>query len=364
MAAPSVAFDVGPLQGRRTGIGGAVEALRHGLQSSPDVELMPYITSFRGRPAAGVRRLPVPAAVAHRLWSVADWPRADRWIRGASVIHGTNYVVPPSRLPRLVSVYDCWFLRNRDDANADVVRSGGVLARALRSGAVAHASSAATADAIRELFPQAEVCTIALGAIELPSPPAFCPIPELHDVPFIVSISTLERRKNIPALVAAFGAIAPAHVDLRLVIAGARGDDAAAVDAAIDALSTEAEGRVLMTGYVDDSVRAWLLHHAVGLCYPSLDEGFGFPLLDAMQAGTPIVATRAGSIPEVTGDAAVLVDVGDADGLAAAIDLVVSDSATRARLIDAGTGRLKRFTWDRTVSEMTAVYVELAGTAG
>jgi glycosyltransferase involved in cell wall biosynthesis len=363
MVVPSVAFDVGPLLGRRTGIGAAVAALQHGLESSSQVELIPYVTSFRGRPPSGARRLPIPAALAHRIWARSDWPHVDRWLRGASVVHGTNYVVPPSRLPRLVSVYDCWFLRNQSEAHADVVRAGRVLARSLRNGAVAHASSAATADAVRELFPGAEVRTVPLAAIELPAAPSTCPIPELAGRPFIVSISTLERRKNVPSLVAAFGEVASHHRDVSLVIAGARGDDAAAVDAAIDALSADTASRVLLTGFIDDAVRAWLLHHAVLLCYPSLDEGFGFPLLDAMQAGAPIVATRAGSIPEVTGDAATLVDVGDIDGLAAAIDHLLADTAARERSIEAGTKRLAAFTWQRTIDEMVQLYAELIGNA-
>jgi glycosyltransferase involved in cell wall biosynthesis len=361
MALPRVAFDVGPLLGRRTGVGAAVTALRDGLLASEGVELMPYLVSFRGRPESGVRRLALPAALAHRCWAVTDHPRFDRSLKGAAVIHGTNYVVPPSRLPRLVSVYDCWFLRNPGAAHPDVIRSGEVLRRALRSGAVAHASSTATADSIRELFPEAEVRTVPLGAIDLPAPPPACPIPELDGVPFIVSISTIERRKNIPALIDAFGAVSAEHPDLRLVIAGGHGDDIDAVNAALDRLPANAVGRALMTGFVDEGVRSWLLHHTMALCYPSLDEGFGFPLLDAMQAGAPIVATNAGSIPEVAGDAALLVDVGDADALADAISRIVSDTALRAQLVDAGTRQLARFTWARTTHMITELYIELAG---
>jgi glycosyltransferase involved in cell wall biosynthesis len=360
MALPRVAFDVGPLLGRRTGVGTAVTALRDGLSASSEVELMPYILSFRGRPQSGVRRLALPAALAHRCWAVTDRPRFDRSLKGAALIHGTNYVVPPSRLPRVVSVYDCWFLRNPGAAHSDVVRAGKVLGRALRSGAVAHASSTATADGIRELFPTAEVRTVPLGAIELPAPPSACPIPELDGLPFIVSISTIERRKNIPALIDAFGAVSSQHPDLRLVIAGGNGDDIGAVTAALDRLPLHAGGRVLLTGFVDDGVRSWLLHHTMGLCYPSLDEGFGFPLLDAMQAGAPIVATRAGSIPEVAGDAALLVDVGDADALAGSISRIVSDTALREQLVAAGTRQLDRFTWARTTQLITELYLELA----
>ena len=158
-----VAYDVGPLAGPRTGVGTAVDALRDALAADPGVELIPYVTSFRARPGDGVRRLPFPAALAHRTWQRVDWPRGGRALAGAEVVHGTNYVVPPSPRPRLVSVYDSWFLRHPDQAGGDVRRAGAVLRRAIGRGVTVHASSHATADALRELFPGVRVDVVHLG---------------------------------------------------------------------------------------------------------------------------------------------------------------------------------------------------------
>ncbi len=362
----SVAFDVGPLVGLRTGVGAAVAALHRELAGDPGVRLLPYRTSFRARAEAGVRRLPVPAAAAHRVWARSDLVRLDRWVRGADVVHATNYVVPPSRLPRLVSVYDCWFLSHPELAHPDVVRAGRVLRRSLRRGAVAHASSHATADALREHCPGADVRVVHLAPLELPAPDpagaaAPSPLPELGQRPFVLATGTLERRKNLPHLVRAFGAVAHRVPELQLVIAGPDGDDRAGIDAAVDAIGSEAAGRVLLTGWVDDGVRAWLLRHARLLAYPSLDEGFGFPLLDAMQADLPVVASTAGSIPEVAGDAAVLVDPGDVDALAAALERVAQDEELRAGLVRAGRARLGRFSWADTAVAVRGLYRELAG---
>src|SRR5688500_20409591 len=102
MTATRVAFDIGPLAGPRTGVGTAVSALSGALDAEPDVTLVPYMTSFRAKPDAGVRRLPFPAAVAHRMWSRVDWPRADRAHGAVGVVPGTNYVRPPDKRPRLV----------------------------------------------------------------------------------------------------------------------------------------------------------------------------------------------------------------------------------------------------------------------
>jgi glycosyltransferase involved in cell wall biosynthesis len=356
-----VAFDVGPLSGPRTGIGAAVAALQTALAGDRRVELVPYVTSFRAKLPTGVRRLPIPAVVAHRLWAHTDHPRVDRWLRHATVVHGTNYVVPPTFLPRLVSVYDCWFLHNPEHAHPAVVRAGRVLKRSIeRGGVIVHASSHATAEALRELFPAVDVRVIHLAPLPLVAPASGCPIPELDRVNFIVSVATLEVRKNLPRLVQAFGAVATTHRDLRLVLAGGDGDDRANVNAAIDALPRAIGARVLITGYVDDAARSWLLHNARVLAYPSLDEGFGFPLLDAMHAGVPIVASTAGSIPEVAGEAALLVDALDVDAIAAALDRALTDSATRDALRTGGTQRLSSFSWSETANRMIELYLELS----
>lgn len=359
----SVGFDVGPLAGRRTGIGAGVAALHATLAADERISLVPYLTSFRARPDDGVRRLPLPAAVAHRLWARLDRPRVDRWLAPASVVHGTNYVVPPTgaSIARLVSVYDCWFLRHPEQAHPDVVRAGRVLDRSVRGGAVVHASSEATAVAVRELWPSADVRVVHLAPLALPAATPGCPIPELDGREFVVAIATLERRKNLPRLVAAFGAVAASRPELRLVLAGGDGDDRPTIDAAVDALPRDVGSRVMFTGFVDDAVRAWLLRHARVLAYPSLDEGFGFPLLDAMASDLPIVASDAGSIPEVAGDAALLVPADDVDALAAAIHTALDDDATRARLVAAGRARRDALTWRATADAMIDLYHELSG---
>jgi glycosyltransferase involved in cell wall biosynthesis len=354
-----VAFDIGPLSGPRTGVGTAVGALCDALAADPSVTLLPYITSFRARPQEGVRRLPFPAAFAHRAWRGADWPGADRPLGDFDVIHGTNYVVPPSAHPRLVSVYDCWFLRQPSQATGDVRRAGAVLRRAIAHGATVHASSHATAATVRELFPSALVEVIHLAATPLPAPAPEPPIPEIDGGGYVLSVGTLERRKNLPRLVTAFAHVARELPELRLVLAGGNGDDARAVDDAIDAVGPEVAARVLRTGYVDDATRSWLMHHAAVLAYPSLDEGFGFPLLDAMQARVPIVATRVGSIPEVAGDAALLSEPTDVEGLAHHLVSAVASTETRAGLVEAGSRQLRAFSWSETARGMSALYHRL-----
>lgn len=364
----TVAVDVAPLYGPRTGVALAVAGLVAALRALEDPpELVPYLTSYRARPTDGTRRLPYPAALTLRTWPRSSLPPADRFLRPAQVVHGTNYTVPPGRLPRLVSVYDCWFLRHEHLAVPDVRRAGRVLRRSIDKGAVVHCTSAATAGHLAQLFPGARIETIPLGPPPaLPDPgdgsrSAPAPIPELVGASFVLALGTVERRKNLPALVAAWGELAPRHAALWLVLAGSPGDDSPALDQALDAIGGAASRRVLRPGRVDDATKAWLLTNAAALAYPSLDEGFGFPLLEAMAAGTPVVATSVGSIPEVAGDAAILCAPDDVAGLADALHRVLTDADERERLLAAGRRRLQAFDWETTALAMSALYRDLAG---
>lgn len=358
-----VALDVGPLHGPRTGVATAVDGMVRGLgQLADPPAVLPYLVSFRARPAGDVRRLPVPAALAMRAWSCSDLPRADRWLRPAEVVHGTNYTVPPSRLPRVVSVYDCWFLRHPDEVHPDVRRAGSVLRRAVAGGAMVHASSTTTEHAVRDLLGTDRVRTIPLGAPPPTPPPASTarPFPELEGRELVLALGTLEQRKNLPALVRAFGLLADERPEARLVLAGGAGDAAAAVDDAILSLPRHLTSHVVLTGRVDDAAKSWLLHRARVLAYPSLDEGFGFPLLEAMAVGLPVVASTAGSIPEVAGDAALLVPADDVEGLAGALGRSLDDEALRTRLLGAGHARVAAHDWATTARSLADLYAALA----
>jgi glycosyltransferase involved in cell wall biosynthesis len=360
-----LALDVGPLYGHRTGVGATVAELSAALAVHAEVETYPYVLSFRTRPEPGGRRLPLPAAVAHRLWARADWPRLDRWLSPSQVVHGTNYVVPPSRRPRLVSVYDCWFLAHPEQATPTVRRAAAVLRRATAGGAWVHASSAATADQVRELLDPERVEVVHLGPLAVP-PTAARPASAtwtrpLDHRPFVLALGTIERRKNVPALVEAFGRAAPQLDGAALVLAGAPGDDAPAVGRALAALPPAVRDDVFTPGPVDSATKSWLLHHAAAVAYPSLDEGFGFPILEAQAAGRPVVATRAGSIPEVAGDGAELVPLGDQDALAGALVRVLDDDDRSRELVAAGTANLARFSWTATANELVRIYRIIAG---
>lgn len=362
-----VAFDVGPLATALTGVGHATRGMLDALGERPEaVEIAPYLTSWRAQAPQGGRRLPLPAALARRWWSRSTRVPLDRWLsapgRPIDVVHGTNYVVPPARAGRVVSVYDCWFLRHPDLVHPDVARAGSVLRRAVAAGALVHVSSEATAHGVRELLGEVCVTVVPLGAP--PARPVVERVParveNLRSRRFVLALGTVERRKNLVRLVHAFRAVASDRSDLHLVIAGSPSDDSRAVTEAIATLGPDLVTRIHVTGRVDDDTRDWLLQNAAVLAYPSLDEGFGFPLLEAMVADTPVVAARAGSIPEVVNDAARLHDPHDVDALAEALAEVLDDETAASRLRVAGHRRVAEHPWSATASGLLALYARAA----
>jgi alpha-1,3-rhamnosyl/mannosyltransferase len=171
----------------------------------------------------------------------------------------------------------------------------------------------------------------------------------LEDAGYVLTIGTLEPRKNIHRLIAAFERIADRG--LRLVLLGGRGWHTSVIDRAL-ATST-ARSRIVVPGYVSDEARSILLRHARAFAYVSVYEGYGLPVVEAMAEGIPVVASNLSSLPEASGGAAVLVDPHDVLAIARGIDETIS---RREELADAGRARASLLSWDRTAAATIQAY--------
>ena len=171
---------------------------------------------------------------------------------------------------------------------------------------------------------------------------------------YCLAVGTAEPRKDLPGLVRAFGVLGTRFPDLSLVIAGPSGWGEEALAAAITV--SPVRDRIVRTGWVAPRALAALLSGAAVLAYPSVYEGFGFPPLQAMRAGVPVVASGAGSLPEVLGDGALLVEPGTQEDLIEALTACLDDEAMRARLVAAGQQRAAEFTWERCGAGLEALY--------
>jgi len=174
---------------------------------------------------------------------------------------------------------------------------------------------------------------------------------------YILFVGTLEPRKNVGVLLDAYARLATRSATVpRLVLAGAA---VPAADAWLTRLAHPPfSGRVTHLGYVPDAERERLYAGARLLVLPSLDEGFGLPVLEAMAAGVPVVASTRGALPEVVGDAGVLVDALDADALAAAIERLIADAAWAADRARTGLARAGAYTWRAAAIRLREAYVD------
>lgn len=357
-------MDITALVAPTTGVGNMVQELVAGLARERSLDLTGLLISWRGRrraaealpPGCGLRTLASPARLTHARWRRFDRPR----LRGYDLIHGPNYIVPPaSGAVRLVTVHDLTAWRYPELVDHHSRHYPRHLERALADGAHVHAVSHSVA---RELEHDLGVDPDRIHVIRNGVAPAMTGDPargrNLVGGPYILAIGTIEPRKDYVSLVRAMAAIWPIVPDLKLAIAGPDGWGRLDLDQVVDDLGVR--DRVVTLGYVDDIDKAHLLAGAEVMAFPSIYEGFGLPILEAMQAGVPVVSTTAGAIPEVAGRAAILVEPRDPSALAGALLSVLEDDGLSAHLTAAGRLRASEFSWEATVRAMAATYRALA----
>ncbi len=359
-----VAIDATPLLHARTGVGQMTAGLIETLAGRDDVDVTGYAITWNGREdlahalPRGVRAAtaPVPARVARAAWRRVAVPRIERWTGSVDVVHATNFVAPPAKAPVVVTVHDLTALHWPELCTPDVRGVPDLVRIALRRGALVHAVSDHVAAEVREAFGlDAERVVRVYQGIEASDPGDAARGHALARAPrYVLALGTIEPRKNLDVLVRAFDELAAIDADVVLVLAG---PDGWGVDAVHQAITHAAHrARIVRLDYLDDGARADLLAGASVLAYPSRYEGFGRPPLEAMSAGVAVVAARAGAVPEITGDAAWLVDPGAVDELADALHGVLHDDARREELVARGRARAASFRWTVAADEMVALY--------
>lgn len=297
----------------------------------------------------GIEALHLPARSQATRMAVA-LPRLAR--RRARLLH-TQYVVPPGlRRPAVVTVHDLSFEHHPGwMAPHDRVLFRTLVPRAVARAARVLTVSETTRRDIVERYgvPEQRVVVTHNGVDARFRPDG----PRIPRDAFLLYVGALHPRKGLTTALEALARLPDAPP---LVVVGPPKHGAPAVDAAIERLGLR--GRVELTGHVDDEQLARLYRSAEAFVFPSLFEGFGLPVVEAMASGTPVVTTTAGSLPEVAGDAAVLVPPGDAEALAAGIEVARRD---RDALGAAGLANAGRFRWDALAARTAEVYREVLG---
>ena len=309
----------------------------------------------------GIASSPASASLPTNLgWMLTGLPRAARAAK-LDVFHAPSYTAPlGGPRPLVLTLHDIsyerhpeWYPYRRDPLRRAFYRW-----------------SARTADRIitDSEFSKSEIVAgyrldpKCISVVPLAPAASFTPAESGAHSPYLLHVGDLHPRRNLGVVVRALGRVRARRGDLRnlrLVLAGVdRGLGAELLSSA----SPENTGMIELRGSVTEEALLRLYRGAGGLVYPSLYEGFGLPLLEAMACGTPVVASRAASIPEVTGAAAIIVDPNDEAGWADAIESLF-DVQTAATLRIASLARAASFTWRRAAEETVAVYRQAVGAA-
>jgi len=341
------------------------------------------------------RTLPLSDDWLARLWHRLRLPIPVETITGPlDVFYSPDFVLPPTRRATrtLLTVHDLSFLHYPEHFVPKLVHylSQVVPRSVARADRVLADSEATRADLIAHLGTPPDKVEVLYSGVD----PRFRPHPEpgeterlrvrygLGKRPYVLSVGTLQPRKNYVRLIQAFAHLPtcpPAHLqtckladlqtckladlqtcklaDLHLLIAGGRGW-------LYQDILAEAErhpDRVRILGFVDEADLPALYRNAALFAFPSLYEGFGLPVLEAMACGLPVVCSNASSLPEVAGDAALLVDPLDTGGLAGALARALGDADLRREMVTRGLAQAARFTWEQAAHQLLATFDGLRG---
>jgi glycosyltransferase involved in cell wall biosynthesis len=275
--------------------------------------------------------------LARRWWMFGLNRELERW--RADVFHGTDFSVPYSRSrPSVMTVHDLspWM---DEDASSRIRRRAPFLMRHIATMIITPSEAIRRAAIQRFGLPGDRVVSVPHAA-----GPAFKPHPTREETTYFLYVGTLEHRKNINALLKAFSGVAGAE----LWLAGR----------VRPRFEFQNEPNVRVLGPVDDDALPSLYSGALAVVYPSLYEGFGLPVLEAMQCGAPVIASTDPAIREVAGDAALLLDPVDTHAWTEAMRNAAGNAEWRQQMRTRGLARAREFSWERTARLTRSVYEE------
>lgn len=281
--------------------------------------------------------------------------------RRVDLFHGLDQRLPAGKFRRAVTTFHDLFVMTADYSTPEFRRRFSLFAEeaAERSDHII-AVSHYTAEKVAKLLfvPRDRISVVHHGVERIPAiaTEELAEFRQRHDLqtPFILHVGAIQKRKNIECLVEAFERI---EGPTRLVLAGGNGYGAEGILRRIEKSSSAP--RIRRIGYVDRPTLERLYRTAAVLAFPSLDEGFGLPVLEAMSAGLPVVTSNRAALAEIAGDAALLVNPEDSHELRVAIEEALEAGAVRRRLIEAGFRREREFSWMKAAHETMQIYRRL-----
>lgn len=372
----AVVIDYTPAVRQQAGIGriirGQIQAL---IAADPGYDLRLFVvgrvdTGARAAAPLPLHTTPLGERNMVRLWHRLNSPLPPvEWFTGGPIdlLHATDFVLPPSRARRkLLTVHDLAFLFYPDAAMPSLHRYLNVVVpRSVRRADGLIADSHHTArDLTEQWLVPPECITVVQGAVDarhfapVTAPQQLATVRARYGIgagPFILGLSRLEPRKNFVRLIEAFAAArTAARLPHRLIIGGSRGWLYDTIFARVQELHL---GELVhFPGFIDEVDLATLYSAADFFAYPSLYEGFGLPILEALACGAPVLAADNSCLPEAGGPGALYVQAEDVDSIAAGLVRLATDAGLRAELRRAGMAHAATFTWERSAQQLLAAY--------
>ncbi len=354
MSTTGLAFDVTPAITGATGVARYVEATAAALER---IEGAPEVRRFAfGR---GTHQLPpgtawcrAPLRLVVASWRVGGPPSVERVVGAVASVHASGVVLPRARAPIVAVVHDLSALDHPEVHDRRQVRQVRRYASELERAAAVIAVSETTAARVRAEAPQVAVHVIPNGCSELPAPDP----PQGPPVPYVLAVGAPVARKRYDDLLHALAQ--PSLHGCSLVLVGPSGREDAALAALASSLGLA--DRFIRTGAVSDARLAGWYAGAAVVAAPSLDEGFGLPVVEAQRAGVPVVASDIPVHREVSGGAAQLVPVGEPDLLADALARAVERGPAVEQAVGAGRANAARYSWASCAAATLAVHRSVA----
>lgn len=364
-----IGIDARLLSKQVTGIGRYTAELARELQAQGE-ELylympLPPIVGDWSAPHVRVRAGNAHGRIGQMLWSQTTLPRQAARDR-VEVFWGATHRLPrylPRSIARVVTIHDLvWKFAGETMRPLSRMLERTLMPQAVHLADRIMADSLSTAQAIEAEFPAArgKVRTVYLGTAALAYPGPRSSLEALGvRRPYGLFVGTLEPRKNLRRLLGAFARLPQAQrAGVQLVIVGGKGWGGVDVPQLLATLGLQ--DQVVLAGYVTDVQLSTLYAHARFLAMPSLYEGFGFPLVEAMAFGVPVLTSNTSSLPEVAGDAGVLVDPLDEASIAGGLEQLWGNDALHAALAGRAQANAARFSWRKTAQEAREVFAEAA----
>ena len=298
------------------------------------------------------------------LWMQVFVPRLASTLK-LDLFWGPRHQLPlfmPKEIKTVLTVHDIvHLLFPRTMSLPNLVAERLLMQRSIRRADYVMADSQSTASGIQEHY---QVRPTKIGVVYPGGPTVskqmHSPVSDDEKLPgkYFLFVGTLEPRKNLRAILGAFALLDTEREDVHIVVVGNIGWKTKDVMSLLKA--HRYRSRIHFTGYVDAARLSFIYRNALCLLYPSLYEGFGFPILEAMTYGVPVITSNVSSMPEVAGDAALLVDPNDINELANAMNMILSNGNLRDLMVFKGYKRLKEFSWMRCAEEVLDIFKKVS----